>query len=104
MARHTAVLFEERPALLHHRTAARTAREPGFIIVGFHYRHPADHAGVIGAAIFGAEDVITPGPGSLEPVRLVTPRHNVVFQPEGRQIETVDHVFARQRQFHRAAG
>src|ERR1035441_5980074 len=45
----------------------RTAREPVLVTHGLHHVHPADHAGMVGAAVFGAEQMILARPGGREP-------------------------------------
>ena len=62
------------------------------ILRGLHDDDGADHAGVLRAAVFGAEQVIGAGLGGAEPCDGVAAGEHVLLHAEGGNEEAVDHV------------
>src|SRR5580700_5613899 len=104
MTSDTAVMIEQLLSLSRHRLFKGAVPKPLLIVVRTHYRHPAFHLRVIGPAVFGAKNVIAARFGCLKPESLVATGHHVVLETKRRNIEAVEDVFAREREFHSTAG
>src|SRR5208283_2390607 len=69
-----------------------TAVHPRFILRWLLDDDRADHARVLGTAIFCAEQVIHPRLGRAEPFHRVAPGQHILLDAERRNIEAVDHI------------
>src|ERR1700750_2033320 len=78
--------------------ASRASAHPGFILSGLHDLLRADHAGVLGTAILGAEQVVAARLSRTEPGDRVASRHHVLLHAELRNEEAVDHILRSQDQ------
>ena len=83
--------------------AGRASAHPGLVLRGLHHDDGADHAGVLRAAIFGAEQVIGAGLGGAEPGHGVAAGEHVLLHAERGHVEAVDHVLRSHDQLHVAA-
>ena len=103
VARHAGEILEQLRAGVGHRARRRAAAEPRLVVRRLHRGHPADHRGVLRAAVLRAEDVVAAGLRGGEPHRVVAPGNDVRFHAEIRNEEAVDDVFRRHGQLHRTA-
>ena len=81
------------------RSGSSTAGEPCLILRRLHDHYLSNHAGVHGAAILRAKQVIDTGLRSPEPRGGIAPRDHVLLDAEGRNIQAVDHVLRGHDQF-----
>ncbi len=77
--------------------------QPVLIVAGVHEGDLAAHHRVVGAAIFGAVEVVGPDPVGLEPHLGVAVGQGGDLHPHRRQVEGVDHVLADDPQLDRLA-
>ena len=93
-------LLEKILAVRRHRSRDRAAAKPGLVLRRFQHDNLPDHSGVLGAAIFGAEQMIDSRLGGTKPGRGVAPGQNVLLDAEGRNIKAVDDVLRGQDHLH----
>ncbi len=72
--------------------SAAALLEPSFEFVRLHGVNPSDHAGVLGSAVFRAEQVVFAGFGRLKPECGVARRQHVLLHPKCGDEEAVNHV------------
>src|SRR5579863_882473 len=97
-------MIEQLLSLSRHRLFRGAVPKPILIVVRTHDRHPTFHLRVIRPTVFGAKNVIAARFGCFKPVSLVAAGHHVMFETKRRNIEAVEDVFAREREFYRPAG
>ena len=78
----------------------RAAVHPRFILSRLHDYDGTDHAGVLGAAVFRAEQVISARLGSAKPFHGVAAGQHVLLDAKGWYVEAVNHVLRGHDQFH----
>ena len=83
--------------------AVAAAAHPGFVLRRLHDDDGADHAGVLRAAVFGAEQMIGAGLGGVEPRDGVAAGQHVLLHAEGGDEEAVNHVLRGHDQLDVAA-
>ncbi len=83
--------------------AAGAAAHPGLVLRGLHDDDGTDHAGVLGAAVFGAEQVIGARLGGAEPGDGVAAGEHVLLHAERGNEEAVDDVLRSHDEFDVAA-
>src|SRR5579862_5162223 len=81
----------------------RAAAHPSLVLRGFHHNNGTDHAGVLCAAILGAEKMIGAGLDGTEPRDGVTAGKHVLLHAERGDEEAVDHVLRGHDQLDVAA-
>ncbi len=94
-------LLEQLLARGDRRCGGRPAAEPRLEVGGLHRRDPADHPGVLRAAVLGAEEVVLAGLGRREPQRVVAAGNDVRLHAERGDEVAVDDVLGAHDQLHR---
>ncbi len=99
----TSQLPEKPLALLRHGAFRAAAAQPILVVRLAHHGDPSDHTGMLGSAIFGAEEVIASRLSGGEPHGVIAAGNHVVLHAERRDKETVNDVLRCQRQPYRLA-
>src|SRR5580765_8480178 len=79
--------------------AAGTTAHPGLVLCGLHDDDGTDHAGVLRAAVFGAEQMIGARLGGAEPRDGVAAGEHVLFHAKRGDEEAVDDVLRSHDEF-----
>src|ERR1700712_1145333 len=93
---------KQRAAVLCKRARGALLGQPCRLIRRFHRHDFTDHAGMIRAAIFGAEKMVMSGLLRLDFEVLVSAGHDVMLETERRDKEAMDDVLRRHHQPYRA--
>src|SRR5580765_1710026 len=89
----------------HGKRGARCAStEPSFVFCRFHDDHVADHAGMLGAAILCAKQMIGSRFCRAKPRRGVTAGDNILLNTEGRDKEAMNDVLRGHDDFYITPG
>ena len=96
-------VVEQPGAALRQRALHAAALQPRLVVRRLQHDHVADHAGVVGAAVLGAEDVVRAGRLRLEPELGVAPGNRVHLGAERREVQAVKHVLGADRDLDRPA-
>src|ERR1700694_3890880 len=92
MAGNAAQFLKKLFAIRGHGTLRLAASQPGFKIFRLHDHYLANHAGVLGAAILGAKQVVGARLRGLKPDSRIAIGKHVIFHPEGGDEKAVDHI------------
>ncbi len=92
-----AAILEERLASFERQRPFGMAIKPFLVVGRLHDVDGADHAGVVGAAVLGTEQVIVPRRRRLEPHGGITIRQHVHVNAEVGHEKAVDHVLRREQ-------
>src|SRR5207249_11703969 len=93
-----AVVFDEEFCARFHRLHVVFPGEPRLILTLPHDDDAANHFGMVGSAVFGAEQVVCAGTCGLEPERAIFAWNGVLLHSKSGEVKAVDYILRRERQ------